>query len=38
LQVILPDDPVRGSTRIRHAHELIRMARSSLYTKNEGEK
>ncbi len=38
LQVILPDDPVRGSTRNRHAHELIRMARSSLYTKNEGEK
>lgn len=37
LRVILPDDPVRGSTRIRHARELIRIARSSLYTKNEGE-
>ena len=38
LRVILPDDPLRGSTRIRHARELIRIARSSLYTKNEGEK
>jgi hypothetical protein len=38
LQVILPDDPVRGSTRKRHARELIRMARSSLYTANENEK
>lgn len=38
LRVILPDHPVRGSTRIRHARELIRIARSSLYTKNEGEK
>ncbi len=38
LRVILPDDPVRGSTRIRHARELIRIARSSLYTENEGEK
>lgn len=38
LQVILPDDPVRGDTRNRHARELIRVARSSLYTDNEGEK
>ena len=38
LQVILPDDPARGSTRKRHARELIRVARSSLYTENEGEK
>jgi len=38
LKVILPDDPARGGTRIRHARELIRIARSSLYTKNEGEK
>jgi len=38
LQVILPDDPVRGSTRKRHARELIRIARSSLYTANENEK
>jgi AcrR family transcriptional regulator len=38
LQVILPDDPVRGGTRIRHARELIRIARSSLYPTNEGEK
>lgn len=38
LQVILPDDPARGGTRKRHARELIRIARSSLYTKNEGEK
>ena len=38
LQVILPDDPVRGSTRKRHARELIRIARSSLYTANKGEK
>jgi len=37
LQTILPDDPVRGSTRMRHARELIRVARSSLYTENEGE-
>jgi AcrR family transcriptional regulator len=37
LKVILPDDPARGGTRIRHARELIRIARSSLYTKNEGE-
>lgn len=32
LQVILPADPARGSTRTRHARELIRVARSSLYT------
>jgi AcrR family transcriptional regulator len=38
LQVILPDDSARGTTRKRHARELIRVARSSLYTKNEGEK
>ena len=38
LQVILPDDPVRGGTRIRHARELIRIARLSLYPTNEGEK
>ena len=31
LNVILPDDPARGSTRTRHARELIRIARSSLY-------
>ena len=31
LQVILPDHPARGGTRARHARELIRMARSSLY-------
>jgi hypothetical protein len=38
LQVILPDDPARGSTRKRHARELIRVARSSLYTETKGEK
>ena len=32
LQVILPADPARGDTRKRHAQELIRVARSSLYT------
>ena len=37
LHTILPDHPVRGGTRARHARELIRVARSSLYTKNEGE-
>ncbi len=37
LQTILPEDPARGSTRTRHARELIRVARSSLYTDNEGE-
>ncbi len=31
LSVILPEDPARGGTRSRHARELIRMARSSLY-------
>jgi TetR/AcrR family transcriptional regulator len=38
LQVILPDEPARGSTRKRHVRELIRVARSSLYTEKEGEK
>jgi hypothetical protein len=38
LQVILPDDPARGSTRKRHARELIRVARSSLYTQKQGKK
>lgn len=38
LQVILPEDPARGGTRQRHAHELIRVARSSLYINDEGEK
>ena len=38
LEVILPGTPARGSTRKRHARELIRVARSSLYTHNEGEK
>lgn len=37
LQVILPDHPARGGTRTRHARELIRVARSSLYTNHEGE-
>ena len=37
LEVILPDSPARGGTRARHARELIRMARSSLYTNDEGE-
>ena len=37
LQTILPDDPALGSTRTRHARELIRVARSSLYTENEVE-
>ena len=38
LNVILPNDPARGGTRRRHTRELIRMARSSLYTENKGEK
>ena len=38
LDVILPDHPARGTTRKRHARELIRVARSSLYCDNEGEK
>ncbi len=38
MNVILPDDPARGGTRTRHARELIRVARSSLYTNDEGEK
>ena len=37
LKVILPDDPARGSTRSRHARELIRVARASLYSTDEGE-
>ena len=37
LEVILPEHPARGGTRARHARELIRMARSSLYTNDEGE-
>jgi hypothetical protein len=37
LQVILPDHPARGGTRTRHARELIRVARSSLYNNDEGE-
>jgi AcrR family transcriptional regulator len=31
LDVLLPDDPKRGTTRERQMRELIRMARSSLY-------
>ena len=38
MQVILPGDPARGGARQRHARELIRVARSSLYTHDEGEK
>lgn len=38
LRVVLPEIPARGTTRQRHARELIRVARSSLYTDNEGEK
>ena len=38
INVILPDDPARGGTRTRHARELIRVARASLYTNDEGEK
>jgi AcrR family transcriptional regulator len=38
LQIILPEDPARGGTRQRHAHELIRVARCSLYIPDEGEK
>jgi AcrR family transcriptional regulator len=38
LQVIVPDDPGRGGTRKRHGRELIRVARSSLYTWSEGGK
>jgi AcrR family transcriptional regulator len=36
--VILPKDTARGSTRKRHARELIRLARSGLYTEGEGER
>lgn len=38
MQVIVPDDRARGSTRKRHVRELIRISRRSLYTKNKGEK
>jgi len=38
LNVILPEDPARGGTRSRHARELIRVARSSLYTTEQEEK
>ena len=38
MQAIVPDDPMRGSTRRRHVRELIRIARLSLYTTNKGEK
>lgn len=31
LDVLLPNDPKRGTTRERHVRELIRMARASLY-------
>ena len=36
LRDILPDDSARGSTRSRHARELIRIARASLYTNDKG--
>lgn len=38
LEVILPATPAAGSTRKRHARELIRIARSSLYTKEASER
>lgn len=38
LQTILPNDPVRGTTRERHVRELTRVARSSLYTDKDGER
>jgi len=38
LQTILPNDPVRGTTRERHVRELIRVARSSLYTDKDAER
>ena len=38
LRVILPEDPARGGTRKRrHARELIRVARASLYADDKGE-
>ena len=37
LREILPGDPARGSTRSRHARELIRIARASLYTNDKGD-
>ena len=38
LQAILPNDPVRGTTRERHVRELTRVARSSLYTDQDAER
>ena len=38
LHTILPNDPVRGTTRERHVRELTRVARSSLYTDQETER
>jgi len=38
LQTILPDDPIRGTHRERHVKELIRVARSSLYTNGNAER
>ncbi|MGB5813154.1 MAG: helix-turn-helix domain-containing protein [Polyangiales bacterium] len=38
LKTILPDDPVRGTTRERHVRELTRVARSSLYTDQDAER
>lgn len=38
LQTILPNDPLRGTTRERHVRELIRVARSSLYTDKDAER
>ena len=38
LQTILPNDPIRGTTRERHVCELTRVARSSLYTDQETER
>ena len=38
LQTILPNDPVRGTTRERHVRELTRVARSSLYTDQDAER
>ena len=37
LDVILPEHPAGGGTRKRHARELIRIARSSLYPDNKRE-
>jgi len=38
LQTILPHDSERGTTRERHVRELIRVARSSLYTDKDAER